>query len=189
YFDLTDEGAVKNAVRAIGNECPALDILVNNAGVSIERLMGMTSLAFVRETMDVNYLAQVQLAQLVSRYMMKKKSGSIVNVASVAGMAPEKGGLAYGSSKAAAIFSTYTMALELADYGIRVNAVSPGFIDTDMWEKRKDEDKEKVKSQTPLKRQGTPREVANAICFLASDLASYITGQNLIVDGGRKMGG
>ena len=189
YFDVTDEAAVKKAVREIGSECPALDILVNNAGVSIERLMGMTSLAFVRETMDVNYLAQVQLAQLVSRYMMKRKSGSIVNVASVAGMSPEKGGLAYGSSKAAVIFSTCTMALELADFGIRVNAVSPGFIDTDMWGKRSEDIKEKIKVQTPLHRQGRPQEVANTIMFLASDMSSYITGQNIIVDGGRKLGG
>ena len=188
YFDVTDEAAVKNAVKEIGSDCPALDILVNNAGVSIERLMGMTSLAFVRETMDVNYLAQVQLAQLVSRYMMKQKAGSIVNVASVAGVSPEKGGLAYGSSKAAVIFSTCTMALELADFGIRVNAVSPGFIDTDMWGKRNEDLKEKIRAQTPLHRHGTPQEVANTIMFLASDMSSYITGQNIIVDGGRKLG-
>ena len=189
YFDVTDEAAVKEAVKVMGKESSSLDILVNNAGVSIERLMGMTSLKFVRETMDVNYLAQVQLSQLVSRYMMKQKRGSIVNVASVAGMAPEKGGLAYGSSKAAVIFSTCTMALELADFNIRVNAVSPGFIDTDMWEKRDDAIKEKIKKQTPLGRQGTPREVANVILFLASDLSSYMTGQNIIADGGRKVCG
>lgn len=186
YFDVTDEEAVKEAVKMMGKESPSLDILVNNAGVSIERLMGMTSLKFVRETMNVNYLSQVQLSQLVSRYMMKQKRGSIVNVASVAGMSPEKGGLAYGSSKAAVIFSTCTMALELAEFNIRVNAVSPGFIDTDMWEKRDDAIKEKIRRQTPLRRQGTPQEVANVILFLASDLSSYITGQNIIVDGGRK---
>lgn len=187
YFDVTDEVAVKEAVKLMGKDSSSLDILVNNAGVSIERLLGMTSLKFVRETMDVNYLAQVQLSQLVSRNMMKQKKGSIVNVASVAGMAPEKGGLAYGSSKAAVIFSTCTMALELADFNIRVNAVSPGFIDTDMWEKRDAEIKEKITKQTPLHRQGTPREVANTILFLSSDLSSYITGQNIIVDGGRKV--
>lgn len=186
YFDVTDEVAVKEAVKRMGKDSSSLDILVNNAGISIERLMGMTSLQFVRETMDVNYLAQVQLSQLVSRYMMKQKCGSIVNVASVAGIAPEKGGLAYGSSKAAVIFSTCTMALELAEFNIRVNAISPGFIATDMWAKRSDDLKEKIRKQTPLNRQGKPQEVANVILFLASDLSSYMTGQNIIVDGGRK---
>ena len=189
YFDVTDVVAVKEAVKRMGKDSSSLDILVNNAGISIERLMGMTSLQFVRETMDVNYLAQVQLSQLVSRYMMKQKSGSIVNVASVAGIAPEKGGLAYGSSKAAVIFSTCTMALELAEFNIRVNAISPGFIATDMWAKRNDDLKEKIRKQTLLNRQGNPQEVANVILFLASDLSSYITGQNIIVDGGRKLCG
>ncbi len=189
YFDITDEESVKFSVKDIGKKCASIDILVNNAGISVERLLGMTPLALVRKTMDVNYLAQIQMAQLISRYMMKQKSGSIVNVASVSGLLPEKGGIAYGSSKAAVIYATCTLALELASYGIRVNAVSPGFIDTDMWKDRNADIKEQIESNTPLHRQGRPEEVANTILFLASDLASYITGQNIIVDGGRKMGG
>ena len=189
YFDLTDEGAVKSAVKNIGKTAGKIDILVNNAGVSIERVMGMTTLDFVRKTMDVNYLAMVQMSQLVSRYMMAQKSGSIVNVGSVAGMTPEVGGLAYGSSKAAVIFSTRTMALELSDFNIRVNSVSPGFIDTDMWAKRSAEIKSKIAGETLLKRQGTPEEAANAILFFASDLSSFITGQNLVIDGGRNIRG
>jgi 3-oxoacyl-[acyl-carrier protein] reductase len=143
----------------------------------------------MRETMDVNFLAQINLAQIASRYMMKHKSGCIVNVASVAGIEPEEGGVAYGSSKAASLFATGTMALELAKYGIRVNSVSPGFIDTDMWGNRKDDIKDKILKETPLGRQGTPKEVAQTILFLASDMSSYITGQNIVVDGGRKIGG
>lgn len=189
YFDVTDDAAVKEAIRRIGKESGHIDILVNNAGVSVERLFGMTSLDFIRKSMDVNYLAQVYLAQLVSRYMMKQKSGSIVNVASVAGTVNEEGGLAYGSSKAAVIFSSRTMALELGGYGIRVNSVSPGFIDTDMWKNRKPEIMEKVLSETPLHRQGTPEETAKVILFLASDMSSYMTGQNLVVDGGRHIHG
>ena len=186
YFDVTDEAAVKDAVKMIGMESKSIDILVNNAGASIERLFSMTSINTVRETMEVNFLSQVYLSQLVARYMMKARTGSIVNVASVAGLESGQGGIAYGSSKAAVIFSTKTMALELGAYGIRVNTVSPGFIETDMWKARKQEIKDKILSETPLRRQGTPREVANAILSLASDMSSYITRENIVIDGGRK---
>lgn len=189
YFDVTDKTAVKNAIKMIGRNSSSIDILVNNAGVSIERFFSMTSLDMMYETMEVNFLSQVHIAQLVSRYMMKAKSGSIINVASVAGMESEQGGIAYGSSKAAVIFSTKTMALELGPYGIRVNSVSPGFIETDMWKGRSDDLRDEILAQTPLQRQGLPREVANAILFLASDMSSYITRQNIVVDGGRKGGG
>lgn len=185
YFDIADEIAVKNAVKEIGRVSEKIDILVNNAGISNERLFSMTSLDMIQKTMEINFLSQIRIAQLVSRYMMKSKTGSIVNVASVAGMESEMGGVAYGASKAAVIFSTKTMALELGAYGIRVNSVSPGFIATNMWKSRNDELREKILGETPLKRQGQPREVANAILFLASDLSSYITKQNIVIDGGR----
>lgn len=188
YFDVTDQNEVKKALRRVGEESKRIDILVNNAGVSVERLFSMTSLQVLRETLEVNFLSQVNLAQLVSRYMIKNKTGSIINIASVAGIEPEEGGVAYGSSKAAVLFSTRTMALELGKYGIRVNAVSPGFINTDMWKKRNEDIKEKILKETPLHRQGTSEEVAQTILFLASDMSSYITGQNIIIDGGRKMG-
>lgn len=189
YYDVTDEAAVKEAVRKIGKDSNSIDILVNNAGISIESLFGMTSSEMIQKAIEVNFLSQIRLARLVSRYMMKLKKGSIVNIASVAGMESEIGGLAYGSSKAAVIFATKTMALELGAYGIRVNSVSPGFIDTDMWKERNTNIKDKVLNETPLKRQGTPREVAETILFLASDMSSYITRQNIVVDGGRLGGG
>ena len=186
YFDVTDMGAAKKAIKTVGDRHKRIDILVNNAGVSAEQLVHMTSIKMIEDSMHTNFISQVNLAQLVSRYMMRKKAGSIVNVASVAGMEAEEGGLAYGSSKAAVLFSTQTMALELGKYGIRVNAVSPGFIDTDMWRGRKDDLKEKILQETPLHRQGRPEEAAQTILFLASDMASFITGQNIVVDGGRK---
>lgn len=186
YFDVTEEVAVKNAIKIIGQNSKSIDILVNNAGVSVERLFSMTSIETIQKTMKVNFLSQVLLSQLISRYMMKAKAGSIVNVASVAGIESEQGGIAYGSSKAAIIFSTKTMALELAPYGIRVNSVAPGFIATDMWKNRKSEIRDKILSETPLGREGTPREVANAILFLASDMSSYMTGENIVINGGRK---
>lgn len=188
YFDITDEAAAKNAIKMIGKESESIDILVNNAGISVEKLFSMTSSAVMRKTMEVNFLSQVFLSQMISRYMMKAKTGSIVNVASVTGMESEQGSIAYGSSKAAVIFSAKTMALELGSCGIRVNAVSPGYIETDMWKDRDSNVKDKILNETPLRRQGTPREVANTILFLASDLSSYITGQNIVVDGGRKGG-
>ena len=189
YFDVTDKDGVRAAIKTAGSESKTIDVLVNNAGVSVERLFNMTPIEMIKETMETNYLSQIALAQAVSRYMMKNKKGSIVNVASVAGIEPEKGGVAYGSSKAAVIFATGTMALELAKYGIRVNSVSPGFINTDMWAKRDYIAKEKILKETPLGRQGEPSEVAQAILFLASDMSSYITGQNIVIDGGRKIGG
>lgn len=189
YFDISDKEAAKEAVKGIGRAAGTIDVLVNNAGLSVEKLFSMTSIETMQKTMEVNFLSQVYLAQLVSRHMMKAKSGSIVNVASVAGMESEQGGIAYGSSKAAVIFATKTMALELGAYGIRVNSVSPGFIDTDMWAGRNEEIKGKILIETPLHRQGAPREVANVILFLASELSSYMTRQNLVVDGGRVRGG
>lgn len=186
YFDVADGTAMKEAVRKIGKESASIDVLVNNAGISEEQLFSMTSTELMRKTLEVNFLSLTQMAQMVSRSMMRKRAGSIINVASVAGMDSEEGGLAYGSSKAAVIFATKTMALELGPYGIRVNSVSPGFIDTDMWKKRDDKIREEVRRETPLKRQGSPREVAQTILFLASDLSSYVTAQNIVVDGGRK---
>ena len=187
YFDVSDRDAVKNAIKEIGKETKQIDILVNNAGVSVEGILSMTSMSVMENTFDINCISQVHVSQLISRYMMKQKSGVIVNIASVSGVCPEEGGMAYGSSKAALIFATKTMALELGYYGIRVNAISPGFINTDMWAKRSEELKSRLISETPLRRQGEVEEVANVALFLASDLSSYMTGQNLIVDGGRKV--
>lgn len=188
YFDVTNGEAVKGAVKEIGKEARTIDILVNNAGVSIEKLFSMTSMDVMLNTMELNFLSQIQLSQMVSRYMIKQRDGSIINIASVAGIERERGGIAYGSSKAAVIFSTKTMALELGQYGVRVNCVSPGFIATDMWSNRNNDVKDKIMEETPLGRQGKPEEVANVILFLASGMSSYITGQNIVVDGGR-MGG
>lgn len=189
YFDITDYDIAKQKIRESLNEQKKIDILVNNAGVSVETLFSMTSISKIEEIMRINYLSQVNLSQFVSRFMMRKRSGSIINIASVAGMEAEQGGLAYGCSKAAVLFSTQTMALELGKAGIRVNAVSPGFIATDMWGRRKEEVKEKILRETPLHRQGKPEEVAKVILFLASDMSSFVTGQNIVVDGGRKIGG
>lgn len=185
YFDVTNEAQVKEAVKMIGRDSKAIDILVNNAGISIERLFHMTSIETISKTLEANFLSQVRLSQLVSRFMVRNRTGSIINIASVSGIESEQGSIAYGSSKAAVIFATKTMAVELGKCGIRVNAVSPGFIDTDMWKNRDEGVRDRILARTPLGRQGTAKEVANVILFLASDMSSYMTGQNLVVDGGR----
>ena len=188
YFDVAHPDEIKFSMKQIGTISKKIDILVNNAGVSVETFFNMTTPEVMQHTMNVNFLAQVQLAQIASRYMMKQKKGSIVNIASVSGIVSKQGGMAYGSSKAAVIFATKTMAQELGKYGIRVNSVSPGFIDTDMWINRDDAVRNEILAKTPLGRIGLPEEVAETILFLASDKSSYITSQNIIVDGGR-MGG
>lgn len=187
YFDMLDKEKMKSVVKEVGRKYGRIDILVNNAGINAEQIFSMTSLDTIKNIMDTNCLAHISLSQMVSRYMIKNKKGAIVNVASVAGIRPENGGIAYGGSKAALIFDTKLMALELGKYGIRVNSVSPGFISTDMWGKRDTQIRDRIMSETPLERQGLPEEVALAILFLASDMSSYITGQNLVVDGGRNL--
>ena len=177
YFDVADHNGVKEAFHNIGKESKRVDILVNNAGISLETLFNMTSLDTMRRVMEVNFLSQIDIAQIASRYMIKNKCG---------GIEAEEGGIAYGSSKASILFATKIMSLELGKYGIRANCVSPGFINTDMWKKRSLDVMEKVLKETPLNRMGKPEEVAQTILFLASDMSSFITGQNIVVDGGRK---
>ncbi|MEE3392301.1 MAG: SDR family oxidoreductase [Lachnospiraceae bacterium] len=186
YFDITDFKVAAGKIKeiALDNE-KKIDILVNNAGISIAGLLQMTPMNELEDTLRVNFLAQLNLIQIVSKFMMRRKSGSIINVASVSGLHAEKGRTAYGSSKAALLFATKCLARELGPYSIRVNSISPGFIDTDMWKTRSDELKEKILSETPLGRLGRPEEAAKVILFLASEMSSFITGQNIIVDGGR----
>ena len=185
YFDLSDENATTAAVKQLIRNTDHIDILVNNAGVTTAGLFGMTSIAQLKQTFDVNFFAQLSITQLVTKKMVRNHSGSVINICSVSGLSNEKGRLAYGSSKAALAFATKTLAIELGASGIRVNAVSPGFIDTDMWRQRSDELRTTVLNETPLVRQGSPVDVAKAVLFLASDDSSYITGRNIIVDGGR----
>ena len=116
--------------------------------------------------------------------MIRKKSGAIINIASISGLMNTSGGLSYGASKASLLYATKTLAVELGEYGIRVNSVSPGFIDTDMWHSRSQELYDKILVKTPLRKQGSVEDVAEAVFFLADDKASHITGTNVVVDGG-----
>ena len=182
-FSLEDEAAVREGIKTILSDKKDIDILVNNAGVSPRKLLMMMPVSELRRTMEINYISSILIVQLVARKMMRQKSGSIINVGSVSGCLYADDG-AYGASKAALIHSTRVMAKELADYNIRVNSVSPGFIGTSMWTDRSEEMLKEGLERSVMKRMGEPEEVANVIYFLSSDKASYMTGQNVVIDGG-----
>ena len=185
YFDLTDEEAVKAGIMQIIKEKIQIDVLVNNAGVAYGGLFTMTPLAKLKEVFQINYFAQIQIMQLVLRAMMKQKCGCIINMASVGGIETAPGYLAYGSSKAALIYATKSVSHEVGRYGIRVNAIAPGLVETDMGSFKSQEELEKIIERSSLHRKARPEEIANCALFLASDQASFITGQTLIADGGR----
>ena len=184
YFDLTDEESIKAAFKVLNKEKCTIDILVNNAGMPAGGFLLMTSLSKIKEVMQVNFFSQILITQQVAKMMMKQKQGAIVNMSSVTAMDNQGGWTAYGSSKGALISFTRTAAHELAAFGIRVNAVAPGLIDTQMGEEMDEKYQTEMLSRSDMGRKGTPEEVANLVCFLASDEASYITGQIIRIDGG-----
>ena len=186
YFDLTNEDEIKTGIKQIASDKQPIDILVNNAGIPYGGLMTMTPISKLKEVFEVNYFSQILMMQLVSRYMMRQKSGSIINMASVGGIETNAGYLAYGSSKAALIWATKCVAKELGVYNIRVNAVAPGLTQTTMGNFKSEDELQKVINVTSLGRMATPEEIAKGIAYLASEDASFVTGHVLVIDGGRK---
>ena len=183
YFDVTDNKSVKDAVVRIKKEQGRIDVLINNAGVMKDAMIGMISGDMMRELFEVNVFAVTELLQLSARIMKKQNNGSIINIASIVGVSGNKGQLAYSASKGAVISLTKTAAKELAEFNIRVNAVAPGMIDTDMFNSIGEELVSEYIRSIGMNKLGTPDDVANVCMFLASDLSSYITGQVLGVDG------
>lgn len=185
YFDLENIDEMKEAVKLIRRQKMDVDILINNAGILSEyQRFGMLSMEKVRKTFDIDFFSQMELTQLIARQMQRNKRGSIVYISSIAAMDAFFSSYDYVACKAAINAAMKQQARELGEIGIRVNAIAPGIIRTDMV---KDSDENNLQSILPavmLQRFGKAEEIADAVMFMASDLASYITGQVLRVDGG-----
>ncbi len=186
-LDVSDEESIKNAASLILSEKRPISGIVNNAGVvGPVRSFPMTGIQEIRETFEVNFFGPLFFTQRLLKNLMRNRSGSIVNIASVAALGGEPAQLSYVSSKAAVIGATRKLASELASFGIRVNAVAPGIIDTDMGGQIASAMAEEVLAATALKRKGTVSEVADMVTYLLSDRSSYVTGQVLRIDGGMR---
>jgi len=184
YFDLAESEQVKSGIKSILSSKKQIDILVNNAGVASGSFFQMTSLKDLKQVFEINFFSQILFTQGISRYMTRFKTGSIINIASTAGLIGDAGMTSYGSSKAALMFATKTMATELGEKNIRVNAIAPSITKTDMFDQMEEKARSKLINASALKRPAEAVEVANVALFLASDLSSYVTGQVLRVDGG-----
>ena len=184
---LTDAKEVADEIQAIHRKYGKIDILVNNAGITKDGLLMAMSEADFDNVIDTNLKGCFQMIRFASRRMMKQRYGRIINVSSVSGVAGNAGQANYSASKAGIIGLTKSAAKELASRGITCNAIAPGFVKTEMTDVLSDEVKENAKKQIPLGRFAEPEDIANAAVFLASDKASYITGQVLLVDGGMVM--
>lgn len=187
YFDVTDENAAKAAVMTVKKNHGRLDVLVNNAGIMRDNVIGMIGQKLVHDVFDINVFAVINMIQLANKFMSRQKSGSIINISSIVGLEGAAGQLVYSASKGAVAALTKAAAKELAPNGIRVNAVAPGLINTDLLQvigdKRIAENLKNVK----MGRLGEPVDVANVLVFLASDLSGYVTGQIIGVDGGAQV--
>ena len=184
YFDVCSEPDAKRAIMQIKKESGRLDVLVNNAGIMRDALIGMVSQELMHSIFETNVFAVINMVQLAAKLMSRQKSGSIVNISSIVGLEGNPGQIVYSASKGAVAALTKTAAKELATQGIRVNAVAPGMINTDMFRSIGKEKMHDLAINIRMGRLGTADEVADAILFLASDLSRYITGEIIGVNGG-----
>lgn len=183
-MDLSDEESVRDGMRKITLWKLSVDILVNNAGKAAGGFLLTTPIKVVKDVFQVNYFSQLIITQHVVKNMMRKKSGSIIFMSSVLGLDAMGGGAAYGASKAAVALLTKSLAKEVGNFGIRVNAIAPNLINTDMAHQMEEKSFKSMVSASSLDRIGEPGEIASVAAFLASDESSYITGQIIRVDGG-----
>lgn len=174
------EALVEQVIKDFGQ----IDILVNNAGITKDTLLLRMSEEDFDKVINVNLKSVFNMTKAAQKYMIKQKSGSIINISSVVGVQGNAGQANYAASKAGILGFTKSVALELGSRGVRSNAIAPGFIETEMTATLKPEVVEGWRNAIPLKRGGQPEDIANACVFLASDLSAYITGQTLRVDGG-----
>lgn len=186
-LDVTNLAKVEEAINKILDKFTNVDILVNNAGITKDGLILRMSESDWDAVLAVNLKGTFNCTKAVSRVMLKQRSGKIINIASIIGIIGNPGQANYAASKAGIIALTKTSAKELASRNININAVAPGFIQTDMTAKLTEDLKQKMLSAIPLSRFGTAGDVANVCLFLASEESAYITGQTIIVDGGMVM--
>jgi 3-oxoacyl-[acyl-carrier protein] reductase len=185
YFEMTDTEALNTGIQTIIDDGTPIDALVNNAGISTVGLLSMSKVEDIEKLFNVNYFAMLRIIQKVSKRMSRQRHGVIINMGSIAGIEPQPGKIAYGSSKAAVMMMTKCLAKELGPMGIRVNAIAPGPVETEMIHQYKDEMLEKLAAESALRRLGKTEEIAQVALFLASEQASYINGEIIKVDGGR----
>ena len=182
--DVTNFEDCKQMIERAINEFGKIDVLINNAGITKDMLLARMKEEDFKQVIDVNLVGTFNMTKNVISYMMKARNGKIINISSVVGIAGNAGQTNYSASKAGIIGFTKSLAKEVASRNILVNAVAPGFIETNMTDVLKQEVKDEIAKNIPLKRMGTPQDVANVVKFLASEDSSYITGQVISVDGG-----
>ena len=183
-LDVTDNEQVSNLVKDIGEDFGSVDILVNNAGITRDNILLRMKEDEWEDIINTNLSSIYKMSKSVLRGMIKKRSGRIISITSVVGAMGNAGQSNYGAAKAGIIGFTKSLAREVGVRGVTVNAIAPGFIETDMTDSLPDEQKEALAGQIPMGRLGTADEVAQSVLFLAGDSGSYITGQTLHVNGG-----
>jgi len=186
-FDVGNAEETQSAIEALLKEKKKISILVNNAGITHDGLMMRYATEDWDRVVDTNLRGAFVASQAVIRPMMKERKGSIIHMSSIVGITGNAGQAAYCAAKAGLIGLTKSMAKELAARNIRVNAVAPGYIQTDMTDELTPEQKDGILKHIPLGRVGTPEEIADAVVFLASPASQYVTGQVIVVDGGMGM--
>ncbi|MBR4517569.1 MAG: SDR family oxidoreductase [Victivallales bacterium] len=186
YFDMADDEATKAALKQVMADKLPIDILANVAGITHNALFHMTSMNDFHRVFQIDFFAQMLITQFITKLMLRNRKGSVIFISSDAAVTGNAGQIAYSAAKGALISAMRTLSAELANSGIRVNAVAPGVIDTAMTQALTDEQRDKLLVSADIKRLGQPEDIANALAFLGSDYSSYITGQLLRVNGGCK---
>jgi 3-oxoacyl-[acyl-carrier protein] reductase len=186
-LDVSDEPAVTETINGIIEQHGGVDILVNNAGITKDGLIMRMSAEDWRSVIDVNLASAFFTSKALARHMIKRRGGAIINITSVVGKIGNAGQANYAASKAGLIGLTKSLAREVGSRNVRVNAIAPGFIETEMTDKLNEQQREILAAQIPMGRIGSAEEVAKVCLFLASDMASYITGEVVTVGGGLAM--
>jgi len=183
-MDLLSSESIRSAMNEVRSMKREVNILVNNAGIASGGLMMMTSMSELNKVFQVNYFAQVQISQHIGKIMMQQKKGSIIMMSSVLGLDNRAGATSYGASKAAVALFTKSVAKELGPFGVRINAIAPNLVETDMAHQMEEKSFKSMVEDSALKRLALPEEIANVALFLGSDESSFVTGQIIRADGG-----